>query len=196
MLSIIKILFCFSSLVVAALVRLPLVQLDVERSCLVLYDYSLLYLVCFILSNIFRNNYAGIAVVLYLITGLAGLPVFAFGGGLSYIHEPSFGYLLALLPLSIVSFYFRYYVDRFPLMTANNKSLGPILGLILAHAIGLVYLCVKKSLNLESFLGMSIYQLFYDVFFAWIVLSIIPDWRSPVQRDEVLIHKAFRKELV
>lgn len=34
------------------------------------------------------------SVVLYIVMGLAGLPVFATGGGLGYVLEPSFGYLV------------------------------------------------------------------------------------------------------
>ena len=32
--------------------------------------------------------------VLYLLAGLLGLPVFAFGGGLTYVLQPTFGYLI------------------------------------------------------------------------------------------------------
>lgn len=32
----------------------------------------------------------------YLILGLAGLPIFAYGGGPGYVAQPTFGYLLAL----------------------------------------------------------------------------------------------------
>jgi len=40
--------------------------------------------------------------VVYLITGLLGFPVFARGGGLHYVLEPSFGYLLGFVPAAFV----------------------------------------------------------------------------------------------
>ncbi len=43
-------------------------------------------------------RWAAISQVLYLLVGLAGLPVFADGGGAAYVLRPTFGYLL-FLPL-------------------------------------------------------------------------------------------------
>jgi biotin transport system substrate-specific component len=37
------------------------------------------------------------AVLAYLICGLAGLPVFALGGGPWYVFSPTFGYLMGFL---------------------------------------------------------------------------------------------------
>ncbi|MBN1558859.1 biotin transporter BioY [candidate division KSB1 bacterium] len=44
-------------------------------------------------------RWAALSQAAYLSIGLMGLPVFAYGGGLGYIMQPTFGYLL-LLPLS------------------------------------------------------------------------------------------------
>lgn len=45
----------------------------------------------------------GVATVaLYLIEGLAGLPVFANGGGLAYVLSPSFGFLAGYLPMALL----------------------------------------------------------------------------------------------
>lgn len=38
------------------------------------------------------------SVLLYIFIGLAGLPVFTAGGGLSYVLQPSFGYLIGMVP--------------------------------------------------------------------------------------------------
>lgn len=39
---------------------------------------------------------AALSQIAYLILGLSGLPVFAYGGGFGYILQPTFGYLAAL----------------------------------------------------------------------------------------------------
>lgn len=41
--------------------------------------------------------------LLYLLTGLLGLPVFALGGGFSYVLQPGFGFLLGLIPAAAVA---------------------------------------------------------------------------------------------
>ena len=34
----------------------------------------------------------------YVVLGLVGLPIFTMGGGLGYVFQPSFGFLLGLIP--------------------------------------------------------------------------------------------------
>lgn len=41
-------------------------------------------------------------VALYIVEGLAGIPVFASGGGIDYIFRPSFGFILGYLPMAAV----------------------------------------------------------------------------------------------
>lgn len=41
-------------------------------------------------------------VALYIVEGLANLPVFASGGGFDYIFRPSFGFILGYLPMAAV----------------------------------------------------------------------------------------------
>ncbi len=36
--------------------------------------------------------------LVYLVIGLLGLPVFAYGGGIGYVLQPTFGYLLGFIP--------------------------------------------------------------------------------------------------
>lgn len=40
---------------------------------------------------------------LYVAIGLLGLPVFTMGGGFSYVTQPTFGFLLGLIPASAVA---------------------------------------------------------------------------------------------
>ncbi|MBN2410799.1 biotin transporter BioY [candidate division KSB1 bacterium] len=47
-------------------------------------------------GSILSPRYAALSQAVYLLLGLAGLPVFAQGGGISYILQPSFGFLLSL----------------------------------------------------------------------------------------------------
>ena len=161
-------------LCLSAFIQLPLLQYDSSLDGFTVYNYSLLYIVCFALSLVCRNNYTFIAVVLYLASGLCGLPVFAFGGGCEYICEPSFGYLIGLLPLSAMSFYVRYHWDALGIKTFNNRSTLPLLGLVLAHLIGLLYLLIMRKFTLNNFMSMTAYQLFYDIFFGHLLIIFLP----------------------
>lgn len=48
----------------------------------------------------FGARIAVATVLLYLLEGLAGLPVFATGGGIDYVLRPSFGFLVGYLPMA------------------------------------------------------------------------------------------------
>ena len=173
MIALINIAFCYTAILIAALTQLPLLKYSSELNAFIPYEYSLLYIVAFILSVSFKHNYSFAAVVLYLISGLAGLPVFAFGGGLAYFFEPSFGFLLGLLPLSIISFYNKYHEEDCNLKTLCGANLSPIYGLLAAHLLGLVFLVITGRFSFTEFLGIHLYQLVYDLIFAYMIIAII-----------------------
>ncbi len=83
-------------------------------------------------------EYAALSQVAYLILGLAGLPVFANGGGVGYILQPTFGYLLSL-PLA------AYVVAGLRMRSKKSLSLyglfgRALFGLTLVLALGDVWL--------------------------------------------------------
>lgn len=72
----------------------------------------------------------------YLIVGLAGVPIFAAGGGLAYLVRPTFGFLLGFL--------FAAYVTGFVSERLHSQSFFALLfaavcGLLVMYASGMVY---------------------------------------------------------
>ncbi|NOZ60104.1 MAG: biotin transporter BioY [Calditrichaeota bacterium] len=51
-------------------------------------------------ANVLGAYYGALSQILYLLIGLIGIPVFAFGGGPGYLFQPTFGYLLSY-PISV-----------------------------------------------------------------------------------------------
>ena len=71
----------------------------------------------------------GVATVaLYLLEGLAGLPVFATGGGIDYVFRPSFGFLVGYLPMA-------YIIGRAADMGASGKVLVLFVAMLAADAV-------------------------------------------------------------
>jgi biotin transport system substrate-specific component len=71
----------------------------------------------------------GVATVaLYLAEGLAGLPVFASGGGWDYVLRPSFGFLVGYLPMA-------YIIGRAADLGASGKLVVLGLTMLLADAV-------------------------------------------------------------
>ena len=49
------------------------------------------------------SKLASLSVILYLLIGIAGIPVFAAGGGPGYMLMPTFGYILGFIPAAWIS---------------------------------------------------------------------------------------------
>ncbi|MBE9067135.1 biotin transporter BioY [Leptolyngbya cf. ectocarpi LEGE 11479] len=87
------------------------------------------------------QNAAALSQIAYLSLGLLlfqafDLQVFTQGGGVSYLREPSFGYLLGFIPAAWVCGYLAFW-ESLKLETLALSCLG---GLLTIHGVGLVYL--------------------------------------------------------
>ncbi|HAX74417.1 MAG TPA: biotin transporter BioY [Cyanobacteria bacterium UBA11372] len=82
------------------------------------------------------KNAGAMSQIAYLALGLAWLPVFDQGGGLAYLKQPSFGYLLGFIPGAWLCGFLAF--KRPP--TLENLAFSCICGLVVIHLIGLVYL--------------------------------------------------------
>lgn len=94
-----------------------------------------------------------ISQMLYLLIGLAGLPVFTSGGGPAYALHPTFGYLLGFPPAAwIIGRLMEQWKDGKPqtgrILLALASGMGLILGLGLIGLIVHTRWAAGKSLNI------------------------------------------------
>ncbi len=94
------------------------------------------------LTLIFSGELVTKALSIYMIIGLFLLPTFYDGGSIGYLLTPNFGFLLGLFPLikiiNIVSI-----KRNFSLLDYINHL---IIGIIIMHIIGILYLCIQLFL--------------------------------------------------
>ncbi|MGL5083508.1 MAG: biotin transporter BioY [Microcoleaceae cyanobacterium] len=81
------------------------------------------------------RNAAAISQIAYLALGLTILPVFSEGGGLAYLNQPTFGYLLGFIPGGWVCGSLAF---RSP-PKLEFLSLSCCCGLLTIHGVGIVY---------------------------------------------------------
>ncbi|MDY2776860.1 MAG: biotin transporter BioY [Collinsella sp.] len=87
------------------------------------------------------------AVAAYVVAGLAGLPIFAGGGGPGYIMSPSFGYLIGfILDAWIVA---RLAPPSAP-VTRWRRMLACLAGLLALYAVGMTHLYLVSNLVLGT----------------------------------------------
>ena len=89
-------------------------------------------------------RWGALSQIVYVALGLAGLPVFTQGGGPGYVFQPSFGFLLGLIPTAAV----------IGALTRRNASpvrvaLACVAGLAVLYAVGVPYM----ALILNGYMG-------------------------------------------
>lgn len=82
------------------------------------------------------SNAAAMSQIAYLGLGLVGFPVFSQGGGIGYVKEPSFGYLLGFIPGAWVCGKLAFKVAP----RLEGFAFSALCGLIVIHLTGILYL--------------------------------------------------------
>ena len=101
-----------------------------------------------------------LSVCIYLLMGLAGLPIFTQGGGIGYFLRPTFGYLLGYIPAS-------YLVGKMT-ETKEPPSFKKILfacfaGIAVIYFFGTVYLFLLNKFYLGNTIALGPMLLACDV---------------------------------
>ncbi|MCQ2507666.1 MAG: biotin transporter BioY, partial [Dorea sp.] len=78
---------------------------------------------------------AGISVSVYLLIGLAGVPVFASGGGIGYLIRPTFGFLLGF---ALAAFLIGYLTEWFHLSKVWQLTISGTAGLLVYYGMGMI----------------------------------------------------------
>lgn len=119
-------------------------------------------------------RFGTLAILTYIIVGLIGFPVFGLGGGLKYILQPSFGYILGYL---VGAFFVAKNLEnnRSPLAIFTSSTIG----VLSIHTIGILYLIVISIFQHQPIaivLGwvwiLTGIQLIYDLAISLISVSL------------------------
>ena len=76
------------------------------------------------------------SVLIYVLLGLVGVPIFTMGGGLSYVFQPTFGYLLGFI---IGAYIVGVLAWKNPLPTVQYLFCSALAGLAAIYLIGTAY---------------------------------------------------------
>ncbi len=103
------------------------------------------------------KNAGALSQIAYVVLGLMWLPVFTEGGGLDYIKQPTFGYLLGFIPGAWVCGWLAFKMA----LRLESLAFSCVCGLLSVHAIGLVYLAITLRSPSQTLLdGVFKYSLY------------------------------------
>ncbi|MCD7724190.1 MAG: biotin transporter BioY [Clostridiales bacterium] len=109
--------------------------------------FTLQFLFTMLAGLLLGGRLGALSVGAYVLLGLAGLPIFAEGGGFWYLLKPSFGYL--------IGFVIGSYVTGKMTEKKKNWSFGRILaanftGLAIVYAMGMLYYYVICNFVIDT----------------------------------------------
>ena len=114
------------------------------------------------------------AILIYIIMGLTYMPIFALGGGLSYIFQYNFGYIFAYI--------FAVILVSKELKKSNsilNSLLAVFYGVFIIHIVGILYMSIIAILRHDGwdFIRNMVYfqsfsKILYDIVFGFFAVLI------------------------
>jgi len=113
--------------------------------------FTLQYLFTMLAGLLLGGRKGCLAVCIYIALGLFGLPIFAQGGGIGYILQPSFGY--------IIGFAFGAFVTGMIAGKVNRPGYGRLLaanfaGLGIVYFLGMMYYYIISNFYLSDPIGL------------------------------------------
>lgn len=120
------------------------------------------------------RKYGIISILLYILLGLLAIPVFALGGGIKYIFEYGFGYILAYIPAV-------FFAGTILKSGFSNKNIlkAVLVGVLTIHLIGVLYMLFIAIIRHEGLAFMSGWicaqsgiKIIYDMVFSFALLFI------------------------
>lgn len=175
-LNFVLILFCTLMLVASTFVNIELRHYVIPRDNNYIFTFNIipqipiLMFVCAILGK----KQAITSVFLYIILGLTLFPVFALGGGLHYVTEYSFGYILAYIPAVLISGQFLKLKYSW-----LNMFLASLFGVLIIHFCGIIYMIIIALIKHDggTFIKGWIYaqsglKIAYDIILSFVLILI------------------------
>ena len=124
----------------AAFLRLPLGMVSVTAQ----------FLVTAMAGALLGGKWGAVSQGVYVALGLLGLPIFTMGGGIGYVLQPTFGFLLALIPAAWVIGHVAGVQA-----TPRRMVVACLAGLALLYAVGLPYMALILNGYLRQNLPFS-----------------------------------------
>ncbi|MGV8906785.1 MAG: biotin transporter BioY [Acetobacterium sp.] len=106
-----------------------------------------------LLAGLLLGSRAGlVSVLVYIFVGLAGIPVFTGGGGLAYVFQPTFGYIIGF---ALGAFVTGWIAERKPEPSMRRLILAAIAGTAVIYALGLTFYYFIANYYLNTPMGVG-----------------------------------------
>ena len=121
--------------------------------------FTLQYLFTMLAGLLLGGKKGAFSVLIYILLGLAGLPVFAEGGGITYVIKPSFGYMPGFC---LGAFVTGCIVEKKGVLSYKRLLAANFSGLFVVYAVGMAYYWMISTFYTGT--GIGLWPLFLYCF--------------------------------
>ncbi|QZY54791.1 biotin transporter BioY [Crassaminicella profunda] len=146
---------------------------------------TLQYLFC-AFSGVFLGSRLGLySQLLYVGIGLSGIPIFTRGGGIYYIYQPTFGYLIGFI---LCAYIVGKFTERLKEVKFKNVFFPILGGLMAVYSIGVPYMYMMSGIHIGKsitfmtalqygFFPFIIPDICWSILIAYTATKVVPALR-------------------
>ncbi|MBQ7722943.1 MAG: biotin transporter BioY [Selenomonadaceae bacterium] len=128
--------------------------------------YTLQFLFTLLAGLVLGSKLGTSATAAYVLLGLLGVPVFASGGGIAYLFQPTFGYLIGFILQAWFCGRFSRIISD---VTFKNLLLINLGGMLIVYLIGMAWFYIVSNFVIDTPIA------FWTMIFYSFVLQVVPD---------------------
>lgn len=113
--------------------------------------FTLQYLFTLLSGLLLGSKWGMFSVVIYILLGLVGLPVFAQGGGIGYVFQPSFGYIIGF---AVGTFVTGLIAEKKVRPGFGRLLMASFAGLGIIYLFGMAYYYLLSNFYLNQPMGL------------------------------------------
>ena len=129
--------------------------------------FTLQWLFVILATLLLGERLGTLSVVVYILLGLAGLPVFAAGGGIGYVLRPGFGFLLGFV---LAAFLIGLIMKKVKSQSLMSMIIAAAVGELAYYSVGAVYFYLIKNLYVGDAVSFRV------VVVSYCLITVIPDF--------------------
>ena len=156
----------FTALFAALIVVGAFIKIDIPLPLYTMH-FTLQWLFVLLAGFLLGAKLGAISVIVYILIGLSGVPVFAAGGGLGYVLRPGFGFLLGFI---FAAYLIGYISEKLKTTKILSLLIPATVGLFAYYSVGAVYFYLIKNLYVGEAVSFAV------VVVQYCLITVIPDF--------------------
>lgn len=142
-------------------------------------------------GTLLGKNYGSLSVIVYILLGLLGLPVFSGGGGIYYVLNPSFGYIIGFI---LCAFIVGKIVHKKENPSFRRIFISSLISVFSVYIVGIIYYILVLGIFTDN-ADWSAKTILVSGFLVFVPIDVVIAFISSLISERLILHtKKYRKK--